>query len=103
VQQHGFQAQLDLTRQTTMASVKPLLSISTTEFANLKSVQMVNQGLGTAVVTNLAIKRNDHSVENLAQLFEFGKPVAWDNFWTFRHGRRHCLRPSEARILARLS
>jgi hypothetical protein len=52
-----FRTQLDLTQKLAIANIKPVLGLVTAEFSNLKSIQLVNYGTGTAVVGSNAMLR----------------------------------------------
>jgi hypothetical protein len=53
IQREQFEA-----KQIAMASVKPVLTIATKNYINLKEVQLVNHGPGTAVITKIVFSKN---------------------------------------------
>ncbi|MGB2571851.1 hypothetical protein ACPFP2_25865 [Micromonospora citrea] len=78
-----FQMQMDVTERITAASIQPVLGILTSEFMDYKAIKIINYGTGTAVITASEICKDGRRVRNMAQLFEFDRPIIWKNYWTF--------------------
>jgi hypothetical protein len=97
-----FRTQLDLTQKLAIANIKPVLGLVTAEFSNLKSIQLVNYGTGTAVITKVVISKVGRVERNVADLFSFEVPITWDNYWTVTDDVFY-LRAGQSLILARVS
>src|SRR5215211_3035066 len=68
--QKRFDAQLRHSRELTQASIKPFLDIYSQTYTNLKSVRLVNRGLGPAVITKVEFSRHGEGNTNkLVDLF----------------------------------
>jgi len=67
-----FQTELDLSRELTAASIRPLLTVYSQIADELKSIILVNRGIGPAVITSYYMKRGDQSVNNIKDLFDIG-------------------------------
>jgi hypothetical protein len=96
-----FQAQMDVTDKITAASIQPVLGTLTSEFIDLKAIKLINYGTGTAVITSAAANRAGHHERNVADLFEFDRPILWKNYWTFPDSDFY-LRAGQELILASL-
>lgn len=68
-QLHLATRQFEATRQAAFAGVKPLLWIHSQVYEDLKSVRLLNQGLGPAIVKRAEFKRGDRSTNNIVELF----------------------------------
>lgn len=97
-----FRAQLELTEKIAYANIKPVLGVTTGEFLDLKSIQLVNYGAGTAVITSAKLSKGDRVIANITELFVFDTPVTWDSYWTFTESRVY-LRAGDSLVLTRLS
>jgi len=84
-------------------NVRPLLSIETMDYENVKAVMLVNHGVGTAVITHISFSKiGGASSNNLAQLMYPDKTIMWDDFSYFNQ-KREFVRPGHKINLAKLS
>ncbi len=61
------------------ASVKPMLTIKSLIYINKKSIEILNSGVGPAIIKDIRFYKNDKSYSNIVELFELGK-ITWDSF-----------------------
>lgn len=73
-------AEHDLSRMIAAASVRPLLSIDVSTFLDKKSIRIVNNGLGPAVVKQLQIRKQSSSTGLIVELMNFSRPFTWEYF-----------------------
>lgn len=99
---HRFTAEQALTQRLAIANIKPILSVTITQFEDLRGVNLWNHGTGTAVINAVAFSRNGQPVRNLVKLFEFQHRVVWDDFWAFGTGVYY-VRPGEKITVVKLS
>ena len=99
--QKRFERQIEQAKRISSANIKPVLTISVSEYINYKSFVLSNCGLGTAVLVNVEISRNGSKVDNLAELFSFDEHIIWDTYWTFSH--EHYLGPKDKTTLIKLT
>ena len=78
-----FKEEQNLSRQIAEANVKPIISIWTVEYINLKGIKLINCGTGPAIVTSIYFTKNEKQVFNIAELFNIERQFYWDTFWTF--------------------
>jgi len=97
-----FQAELDLSRDLTAASIRPLLSVYSHVADETKRIILVNRGIGPAVVTSFEMKRGDKSVDNIKDLFDIGGDVLWEK-WRRLPKEKIVLSPGQEIILAGLT
>ena len=97
-----FLSEMALQEKTAQASVKPILAVFTSEFAENKGVILSNAGVGTAIITKITFARDDKEVQALPQLFDLPENVIWDNYWVFG-SRKHYLIAGKSIDLIRLS
>lgn len=55
--QARFEEQLRQSRELAQAGVRPFVTISSQVYEDLKSVRLINRGIGTAVVTKVEFSR----------------------------------------------
>ena len=76
----SFRSQLNQAERIARANLKPLLSIRSQIYANLKSICVVNYGVGPAVVTKAEFCRTGNdSTDRIVDLFDLPVPN-WDTF-----------------------
>ncbi len=97
-----FREQLSQSNEFAKANIRPLLSLGSSGFTGIKFVGLQNDGLGTAVITKINFIKNEKSVLNLADLFEFKTKVIWDNFYVFSNSN-YFLRAGENVTLINLT
>lgn len=97
-----FLSEMALQEKTAQASVKPILAVFTSEFAENKGVVLSNAGVGTAIITNISFAKNGKEVQSLPLLFDLPEKVKWDNYWMFG-SKKHYLIAGKSIDLIRLS
>ncbi len=97
-----FREQLAQSNEIAKANIRPLLDLGSSGFIGVKLISLQNDGLGTAVVKKINFTKNEKSVLNLAELFEFKKKVVWDNFYVFTNSN-YFLRAGESVPLLNLT
>ena len=78
-----FDAQLKENAKIASAHVKPLLATFTDEFDHFKAITLTNNGMGTAIIDNVAINKGNRIANCVANLFTFDIAMTWDNYWSF--------------------
>lgn len=73
-------------RQVSTANARPLLSISGVGYNNRRGLRLTNNGVGTAIVTKVAIKNGDRTGNSVADVVDVdvGENVVWDTFRRFK-------------------
>lgn len=84
----SFRSQQERADKYARASVKPLLSIKTQGFVDLKSIQVRNSGLGPAIVKKAEFRRasNDEPTTKVVELFKLNVR-SWEFFVNLPPGR----------------
>ncbi len=82
--QARFSDQLDEARKLSEANVKPLLCIYTRGYINDRGLRLENQGLGTAIITNIIISRGNREADTVVDLINMEDKIVWDSYWRFR-------------------
>jgi|GEM_PF-2718461 len=69
------------------ASVKPLLQIKTQGYIDLKSIKIVNRGIGPAVIISAAFSRGDggDATSRIVELFNLD--IIWESYMNIPEGR----------------
>ncbi len=77
----SFKKQQDRAEKHARASVKPLLSIKSENYVHLKSIRIVNYGVGPAVIKKAEFRRSDEAVptDEIVRLFNL-KIDWWESF-----------------------
>ena len=84
-------------------NVRPLISIETKDYENMKGVILINHGLGTAVITHISFSKDGISpVNNIVKLIDPDKEVVWDDFSYFTQ-KQEFLRAGQNIYLAKIS
>lgn len=78
--QARFEEQLRQSRDTAKANIKPLLIISSEVFDDVKSVRLINRGIGTAIITRVEFSRCEQRTTNLVELFQINGQFKWETF-----------------------
>jgi hypothetical protein len=98
-----FQTQLDQAQKIAEAQAKPLLSLFTLVYTNLKGIRVVNCGQGTALIRSVHMSRGERRAQNAASLFDLDDRVVWDTFWVFTGPSHMPLRAGQELRLLELS
>jgi hypothetical protein len=77
----SFRRQQDRAEALARASVRPLLSIKSQTYVDLKSIRLLNYGLGPAVVKKAEFRRGPEGAptNNIVKLFDIGS-IHWESF-----------------------
>lgn len=84
---YSFKKQQKRENRFAKASVRPILSIKSKIYENNKTIQLMNYGIGPAIIKK-AIFEDQHGnkSENIIDLFDsenlFGKQIKWDTYST---------------------
>ncbi len=97
-----FQAQLEQSERIARANVRPLVTIYSQAYTDLKSVKLVNRGIGTAVINAIEFSKNGRSTRNLVELFEIDREFSWQDFRRYPEGLVY-LPPGETVDLVKIS
>lgn len=76
----SFKKQQDRADAYSKISVKPLLSIKSQNYVDLKSIQLINYGVGPAVIRKVGFRRapDDESTNKIVDLFNLN--IDWETF-----------------------
>ena len=98
-----FEEQLRREEELALASMKPLISVYPSKFADCKAITLCNHGPGTAIITSVEYERKgDRESQAITKMFKLpGNPV-WDYYWVFRQPVYY-LPPFEKRELVKLT
>ena len=100
--QRRFDEQLRESRELAQANVKPLLSVSSQTYADLKSVRLINRGIGSAVITKVEFSRGQQRTTDLVDLFQINGEFSWETFRRLPKSR-FFVAPNETIDLVKLS
>jgi hypothetical protein len=80
--QARFEERLRQSRELAQANIKPILTISSENYEDRKSVRLINRGIGPAVITKVAFFRGkEPPTANLVELFHrIDRPFQWETF-----------------------
>lgn len=81
--QDRFQAQLDQAKASAEASIRPIVTVYSQVYTDLKSVNLANRGIGPAVINRVQFSKGETKTTALVELFDLGTTVAWDTFRRF--------------------
>ena len=62
------------------ASVKPILSIRSQSYIDLKSIRLINNGIGPAIVKKAEFRRNPEDDPKTSIVELFNLPIIWETF-----------------------
>jgi hypothetical protein len=84
-------------------NVKPLVSVETNDYEDMKSVILVNHGLGTAVITHISISKDGTPARdnNIVTLIDPKNKIQWDDYSYFTQKQEY-LRAGQQIYLAKL-
>jgi hypothetical protein len=94
-----FHLDQELNKKIAVINVKPILSVWTTEYLDLKGIDLINCGTGTAVITEISFIKGTQSEKNIAKLFNLGNKVIWDTFWTFSNTKYYIKAGQEIKLV----
>lgn len=97
-----FHAELDLSRNITSATIRPIVLVYSQVTDIRKSIILVNRGIGPAIITSFEMKRGDKSVNNMKDLFDIGDDVIWEK-WRRLPNEQIILSPGQEIILVKLT
>jgi hypothetical protein len=80
----SFPAQQPRAERDARATVKPLLWIQSQVYVDLKTVRLMNDGIGPAIVRRAVFAKGNKS-NRLVDLFDL--PFVWESFLPVRSGR----------------
>ncbi|SRR6266403_2258865 len=100
--QKRFDEQLREARELAQANVKPLLTVSSQTYADLKSVRLTNRGIGSAVITKVEFSRGQRRTTDLVDLFQIKEEFSWETFRRLPKSR-FFVAPNETIDLVKLS
>ena len=60
------------------ASVKPILSIRSLKYLNLKAIELVNNGIGPAIIRKAIFSKDNISTNKIVELFDLD--IIWETF-----------------------
>jgi hypothetical protein len=78
------------------ASVKPLLSIKSQNYVNLKSIRIINYGVGTAIIRKAEFRRSSEGIPTNKIVDLFTLDILWESFVNIPPNRAI---PSQGEIL----
>jgi len=84
--QKRFERQLELSSKVAAASAKPLLALSYEGYGDRKGIILQNHGPGTAVITDLWCCRGERRSKDLADLFDLGWGIPFEELSGFPDG-----------------
>lgn len=97
-----FQEQIEESKHIAEINVKPFLWVYPLNYLNRKAINLMNSGLGTAIITVFELKRGDKTSDTLEELFEFHEPIVWNTSWRFKESRFY-LPPGHEKILVEIT
>jgi hypothetical protein len=100
--QRRFDEQLRESRELAQANVKPLLTVSSQTYEDLKSVRLTNRGIGSAVITKVEFSRGQQRTTDLVDLFQINGEFRWETFRRLPKSR-FFVAPNETIDLVKLS
>jgi hypothetical protein len=84
--QRRFERQLELSAKVAAAGAKPLLALSYEGYGDRKGIILQNYGPGTAVITDLWCYRGERRSKDLADLFDLGWDIPFEELSGFPDG-----------------
>ena len=76
--QKRFKQSSEVEERIAAANIKPLLGVISSADRNGRSVTLLNEGLGTAVITEIVFRKGDRQESSLTSLLELGVKFEWD-------------------------
>lgn len=84
--QRRFERQLELSSQVAAANARPLLALSYEGYGDRKGIILQNHGPGTAVITDLWCHRGERRSKDLADIFDLGWGIPFEELSGFPDG-----------------
>jgi hypothetical protein len=84
--QKRFERQLELSSKVAAASARPLLALAFEGYGDRKGIILQNHGPGTAVITDLWCCRGQQRSKDLAELFDLGWGIPFEELSGFPDG-----------------
>lgn len=78
-----FQQQLDLSRRVAEGNARPLLALSISAYDDHKALELTNHGSGTAVISNVVIRRGKRTAGSVPDVLDLGRDIVWNDFTDF--------------------
>ncbi|MEA2339310.1 MAG: hypothetical protein QOE82_3317 [Thermoanaerobaculia bacterium] len=75
-----FRKQLALSKRIADANIRPLLALTISGYTDRKAMELVNHGMGTAVIRNISLSRGDLIASKVPDLLDLGREVVWNDF-----------------------
>src|SRR5687767_16015662 len=76
----SFRRQQDRAEEHARASVKPLLWIKSQTYVDLKSIRLLNQGLGPAIIRKAEFRRGPEGAPTNSIVTLFTLKIVWESF-----------------------
>jgi hypothetical protein len=77
---YSFNKQQDRAEEHAKATVKPLLSIKSQNYLDLKSIRLINYGVGPAIIRHIEFKHpsDGRTTNKIVELFDLN--IVWESF-----------------------